>query len=119
MDYFTDYRIGLVLKSYDSVAKCISIIRKHTPASIAEIKSAIDTGDFVFCCEYTSDSGVRKVRRCYDELVKTGATVEIYEDGRLTTREFISNLLSSYHEIEKETQDQIDAEVAAEGGNEE
>ena len=119
MDYFTDYKIGLVLKSYDSVAKCISIIRKYTPASIAEIKSAIDTGDFVFCCEYTSDSGVRKVRRCYDELVKTGATVEIYEDGRLTTREFISNLLNSYHEIEKETQDQIDAEVAAEGGNEE
>ena len=94
MDYFTDYRIGLVLKSYDSVAKCISIIRKYTPASIAEIKSAIDTGDFVFCCE-------------------------IYEDGRLTTREFISNLLNSYHEIEKETQDQIDAEVAAAGGNEE
>ena len=30
MDYFTDYRIGLVLKSYDSVAKCISIIRKYT-----------------------------------------------------------------------------------------
>ena len=116
---YPEDRIGLVIKSADSVAKCISIIRKYNPVSMSEIKKAMENHSFVFDCEYTSNSGVRKVRRCYDELVKAGATIEIYEDGDLTTREFISNLLNTYQEIDKEIQAQIDAEVAAEGGDEE
>ncbi len=119
MNNYPEDRIGLVVKSADSVAKCISIIRKYNPISMSEIKTAIESNSFVFDCDYTNNSAVRKVRRCYDELVKVGATVEIYEDGDLTTREFISNLMNSYQEIDKEIQDQIDAEVAAEGGDEE
>jgi len=119
MNNYPEDRIGLVIKSADSVAKCISIIRKYNPISMSEIKTAIESKSFVFDCDYTNNSGIRKVRRCFDELVKAGATVEIYEDGDLTTREFISNLLNSYQEIDREIQDQIDSEVAAEGGNEE
>ena len=119
MNNYPEDRIGLVVKSANSVAKCISIIRKYNPISISSIKAAIESNSFVFDCDYTNNSGIRKVRRCYDELVNAGATVEIYEDGDLTTREFISNLLNSYREIDKEIQDQIDAEVAAEGGEEE
>ncbi len=119
MDHYPEDRIGLVIISANSVAKCISIIRKYNPVSMSEIKTAIEKKAFVFDCDYDNDSGVRKVRGCYDELVKAGATVEIYEDGDLTTREFISNLLNSYREIDEEIQDQIDAEVAAEGDDEE
>ena len=119
MNSVMEDRIGLVIKSADSTAKLISIIRKYNHVSMAEIKKSIESGDFVFDCDYTSDSGIRKVRRCYDELVKAGAIVEIYEDGDLTTREFISNLIDTYQEIEEETQEMIDAEVAAEGGDEE
>lgn len=107
-------RIGLVVNTTDSVAKCISIIRKYNPVSMSEIKNAIDTKQFVFDCEYTNDSGIRKIRRCYDELLKNGSSVEIYADGFLSSREFISNLLGSYHEIAQETQAMIDAEVEAE-----
>ena len=115
MNSVMEDRIGLVIKSADSTAKLISIIRKYNPVSMAEIKKSIEHGDFVFDCDYTSDSGIRKVRRCYDELVKAGAIV----DGDLTTREFISNLIDTYQEIEEETQEMIDVEVAAEGGDEE
>ena len=111
-------RIGLVIKSTNSVAKCIAIIRKYNPISMAEIKKAMDTEQFVFDCEYSDDIGVRKVRKCYDELVKSGATVEIYADSFPSSREFISNLLGSYRKIAEETQAMIDAEVEAEGGDE-
>ena len=119
MTLYPSDRIGLVVSSTNSVAKCIAIIRKYNPISISEIKTAIDTLQFVFDCEYTDDAGLRRVRRCYDELTKSGNTVEIYEDGNLTTREFISNLLGSYREIAIETQAMIDAEVDAEGDDEE
>lgn len=110
-------RIGLVVKSATSVANCISIIRKYNPISIADIKKAMDTAQFVFDCEYTDDSGVRKVRRCYDELVKSGATVEIYADSFPSSREFLSNLLGTYREIADETQAMIDEEVNSEDDN--
>ena len=118
MNNYPEDRIGLVIISAASVAKCISIIRKFNPISMSEIKTAIESNSFVFDCNYTNTSGIRKVRRCYDELVKAGAIVEIYEDGDLTNREFITNLLNSYRKIDKDIQNQIDAEVAAEGGAE-
>ena len=38
MNNYPEDRIGLVIKSADSVAKCISIIRKYNPISMAAIK---------------------------------------------------------------------------------
>ena len=107
-------KIGLIIRSCNSTAKCISIIRKYNKISMADIKNAIDNEYFVLSCDYTDDSGIRKVRRCYDELTKIGAVVDIYEDGVLSSREFISNLIDTYREIEEETQTMIDAEVADE-----
>ena len=111
MKYNRDNKIGIIVKSTNSVAKCISIIRKYRPVAISEIKSDIEEGRYVYSCKYSSTSDVRKVRRCYDELVKTGALVEIYEHGDLTTREFISNLVDTYRQIETETEAMIDEEV--------
>lgn len=101
-----------------SMAKCISILRKYNPASMGEIKNAIESNQYVLSCKYTNDSGIRKIRKCYDELTKSGIKVEIYEHDELTTREFISNLLGTYKEIESETEKLIDAEVAEEGEEE-
>ena len=111
MNYNKDDKIGLIIKSTNSVAKCISLIRKYRPVAMSEIKGDIENGRYVYSCKYSSTSGVRKVRRCYDELVKAGASVEIYEHGDLTTREFLSNLVDTYHQIEEETDAIIDAEV--------
>jgi hypothetical protein len=111
MNYINDDKIGLIVKSAPSIAKCISVIRKYRPSPISEIKTNIETGKYVFDCGYTNTSGVRKVRRCYDELVKVGAIVEIYEHGDLTSREFISNLVDTYREIEEETNALIDEEA--------
>lgn len=41
MNNYPEDRIGLVIKSADSVAKCISIIRKYNPVSMSEIKTAM------------------------------------------------------------------------------
>ncbi len=110
MDFNRDNKIGLIIKSAPSLAKCISIIRKYRADSISDIKSRIENCEYVFDCRYTDTSGVRKVRRCYDELIKAGAMVEIYEHGDLTTRDFLSNLVDTYRQIEEETEAMIDNE---------
>ena len=116
MEYTPGY-VCLKIKEYTSIAKCISILRKYNSAPMSEIKKAIESNDYVLSYRYTSDSGLRKIRKCYDELSKSGIIAEIYEHDLITTREFISNLLKTYREIEHETQQMIDDEVAADGGD--
>ena len=106
--------IGLKIVKYDSIATCISIIRKYKNVSMNEIKSDIESNNFAYTCSYTSDSGVRKLRKCYDELTKKGIEVEIHAHDQLADRQLLSNLLTMYKEIEDETWAQMDAEARAE-----
>lgn len=115
MDYeYTPSEIGLKVKSVSSMAKCISIIRKYNPVSMSEIRGAIDNNNFIFSSSILDDSGIKKIRKCHDELVKAGCTVEIFENDEIISRELISNLINSHRQIEQEVQEQIDAEIAAE-----
>lgn len=106
--------VGIKIQTTSSLAKTISILRKYNPVSIAEIKSKIEANDYVLLCLYTSHSGVRKIRKCYDELIMAGNIVALYEHDRLTSREFICNLINSHRQTEKEVLAQVEAEVAAE-----
>lgn len=115
MDYeYTVGTLGLKIKATSSMAKCISIVRKYNPISIAEIKNAIESKNYIYTTTVINTSGVRTLRKCYDELTKNGADVEIFERDEPVTREIISNLIESHRQTEKEVLAQIDAEVAAE-----
>ena len=118
MDFeFTPGNISIKIKSTSSMAKAISIIRKYNPVSMSEIKTAIESGKYVLEHSVLSTSGIRATRKCYDELIKAGSEVEIYERDRLISREILSNLINSHRQTEREVRAQIDAEVAAEGEN--
>lgn len=115
MEYeYTVGTLGLKIKATSSMAKCISIVRKYNPISIAEIKNAIESKNYIYTTTVINTSGVRTLRKCYDELTKKGADVEIFERDEPVTREIISNLIESHRQTEKEVLAQIDAEVAAE-----
>lgn len=102
----------LKIVAYESIAKCISILRKYTSASMREIKKAIESNDFVYSSEHVSHPGVKKLARCYDELTAAGATVEIYELGILSSREIIANLIESHQQTEREVEEDIERELA-------
>ncbi len=118
MDYvYKPGKFGIKIKATPSIAKSISILRKYNSLPISELKAAIEAGYYVLECPYVSSPGVRMIRRCYDELSKAGNDVEIYEHDRLTTREFLCNIIKSHRQTEREVRAQVDAEVAAEGGD--
>ncbi len=104
--------IYLKIVRYHSFAKCVSILRKYSSASIAELKSAIESNDFVYHSKHISHPGVKKLAKCYDELTAAGIEVEIYELGILSSREIIGNLIQSHEQTEKEVEEQIELELA-------
>lgn len=107
-----DKYIFLKILSYDSIAKCISILRKYTTASVGDIKKAIEANDFVYSSEHISHPGVIRLAQCYDELTAAGIKVEIYELGLPCSREILGNLIESHKLTEDEIEKEIDLELA-------
>ena len=106
--------MALKVKNYTSIATVISIIRKYSSISMAETKSAVDTGKFVLEVDYLSISGIRKLRKCYDELLKAGIECDIYdEDEEIISREILSNWLETLRGTAKDTMAQMAAEADA------
>ena len=107
---FKPGNIGIKIEETPSMAKSISIIRKYNSLSMSDIKKAIESNEYVLVCPYIDHQGVRMIRRCYNELAKAGITVSIYEHDRPATLEFLSNLIKSHRQTDREVQAQIYAE---------
>lgn len=104
--------IALKVKTYSSIAKVISIIRKYSSISMGEIKFAVEHNQFILEVDCLSISGIRKLRRCYDELLKAGIECDIYdEDEEVISRQIVSNWIETLRGIEKDTMTQMAAEA--------
>ena len=104
--------IGLKINSSSTPnAKCIKIIRKYNPSSIAEIIKTINNNDYILVCSAIDTSNIKKIKRCYKELTKNGIAAQLYDFDEPTSLELISNLINTHAAIDLEVQAQIDAEV--------
>ena len=100
--------IGIKIKSNDKIAKCISIIRKYTNLSIGEIKTKIINNEYVMVCGYTDEDGIKSIVEAYKEVTSLGVDAVIYEHDRVTTIDFLINLIDMYGDIEKDMQEMDD-----------
>ena len=108
--------IGLIITEYESLSKCISIIRKYRNASMADIKNEIESQHFIYTCDFTDTTSLHHLIACHDELCDAGATLIIQEQNRPITRDILGNLSQMHKEIHEENLVLIDAEL---GENEE
>lgn len=100
--------IGIKIKSNDKIAKCISIIRKYTNISIGEIKAKIINNEYVMVCGYTDEDGIKSIVEAYKEVTSLGVDAVIYEHDRITTIDFLINLIDMYGDIERDMQEMDD-----------
>ena len=100
--------IGIKIKSNDKIAKCISIIRKYTNLSIGEIKAKIINNEYVMVCGYTDEDGIKSIEEAYKEVTSLGVDAVIYEHDRVTTIDFLINLIDMYGDIERDMQEMDD-----------
>ncbi|KHD37941.1 hypothetical protein NL50_00045 [Clostridium acetobutylicum] len=94
--------ISVKVQNDGNINKYISIIRKETGKSIAEIKKAIENSDKIIECDYYESEEINRVILVIEYLIKSGAKVEIYEDNSISTLEKLKNLVSTYEEIRRE-----------------
>ena len=111
MNFNEERDLGIKITQYDSLSKCISIIRNYRSESMGVIKSEIESNDFVFVCDFTDTPSLKRMLKCYDELTDIGCVLTIQEQMGMIPRKILINLLQMHKEIQEETQAVIDAEV--------
>lgn len=100
--------IGLKINTTSVNAKSISIIRKHNPSPISEIRNNIVNNKYVIYCDYTDDTGLSIIINCFNELALANISAELYEHNRKCDILFLNNLCNLYDEISQ----QVDEEMA-------
>lgn len=97
--------VGIKIKGNDKIAKCISIIRKYTNLSIGDIKDKIINNEYVMVYGYTDEDGIKNIVKAYKKVTSLGADAVIYEHDRVTTIDFLMNLISMYSDIARDMQE--------------
>lgn len=100
--------VGIKIKSNDKITKCISSIRKYINLSIGEIKDKIINNEYVMICGYTDEDGIKNIVKAYKEITSLGINIVIYEHDRVTTIDFLMNLIDMYGDIERDMQEMDD-----------
>lgn len=95
--------IGLKIQKHNSIAKCINILRKYENQPMSVLKNRILKNEFVISCDYTDSEGLKKIIKCYEELISIETEVKIFElDGDPTTIDLLYNLDKTYDSISEE-----------------
>lgn len=101
--------VGIKVPKDSPIARCVSVIRKLEPSmAISEINSRIKNDEYVLTCDYIDDSGIKKIIKCYDGLIRLGIEPKIFEHDDECDIQFIRNLNQTYDEIGEEIDEEMD-----------
>ena len=56
-------------------------------------------------CGYTDEDGIKNIVKAYKEVTSLGVDVVIYEHDRVTTVDFLMNLIDMYGDIARDMQE--------------
>ena len=75
---------------------------------MGDIKNAVLDVENVFECDYSDENGISTIVKLYTELSNNNIQAELLEHDRITTVEFLKNLIKTYESINDETDKMID-----------
>lgn len=114
--------IQLKIKKDNAITKYIALIRKYNKnLSMAEIKKRIENQEYVIeheliptydiCDDVDNIDRNRLFRELISDLISQGAVIELFENDRLISIEYLDNRLVTVKETERETRLDIDREL--------
>ena len=106
--------VGLKLESSVFTATMAKIIRKYQELPISQIKQIVSNNDYVYKCDIIRANGIKTLLHVKKDLSKEGINSYIYVEGKLTSEEYLNNLLVSYKQTEEQVEEEMDREALLE-----
>ena len=92
--------INLKIKNSGNEMKYVVLLRKHTPYSIAEIKSRLQQ-EYTLSADLSDIDELKKLRDLKNLLIEAGAEIQIYEDDYEVVPKFLDNIIEADEETRK------------------
>ena len=103
--------VGLKLESSVFTATMAKIIRKYQELPISQIKQIVSNNDYVYKCDIIRANGIKTLLHVKKDLSKERINSYIYVEGKLTSEEYLNNLLVSYKQTEEQVEEEMDREA--------
>ncbi|MDF2791097.1 MAG: hypothetical protein K0S80_4199 [Neobacillus sp.] len=94
-------KLNLKIEKDNNEVKYISILRKITNESMQEIKRKIDNNDIVLSCNLLDIDELVEMKKKVSLLLNAHAKINMYEDKREVSNEFLNNLIESHFDTER------------------
>ena len=94
--------------------KLESSVFTATMAKIIQIKQIVSNNDYVYKCDIIRANGIKTLLHVKKDLSKEGINSYIYVEGKLTSEEYLNNLLVSYKQTEEQVEEEMDREALLE-----
>ncbi|RYL87263.1 hypothetical protein [Sporolactobacillus sp. THM19-2] len=94
-------KLNVKIKKDNNEVKYISILRKITNESMQEIKQKIDNNDIVLSCNLLDIDELVEMKKKVSLLLNAHAKINMYEDKREVSNEFLNNLIESHFDTER------------------
>jgi hypothetical protein len=94
-------KLNVKIEKDNNEVKYISILRKMTNESMQEIKQKIDNNDIVLSCNLLDIDELVEMKKKVSLLLNAHAKINMYEDKREVSNEFLNNLIESHFDTER------------------
>ena len=74
----------------------------------------VSNNDYVYKCDIIRANGIKTLLHVKKDLSKEGINSYIYVEGKLTSEEYLNNLLVSYKQTEEQVEEEMDREALLE-----
>ena len=103
-------KMNIQIEQDTNEVKYISILRKNTNKSISEIKELLNNNDFILSYNLLETDELLKMKKIVSLLLEAGAKINIFEDNRKVSIEFLDNLIESHLDIER-YREEVDEQI--------
>ena len=96
-----------------NIAQVVKAIRVATGLPIVEIRDGVTRGTPLQVCRRFAcgqEESTKSAFALIDELIRVGASVEVFFDGHIRTRQFLENIAERDRQIRAETEISMDLE---------
>ena len=99
---------GIKVDKY--TAAVAKMMRGYEEVSISEIKRRIESGEYLYECDFIDEKGVSRILQMHEQLTAFGISCTMYDHGKPSDEQFLRNWVQSCRGVAIDTELDMDRE---------
>ncbi len=87
------------------------LMRRYEEVSISEIKRRIESGEYLYECDFINANGVSRILEMYENLTAQGVCCTMYDHGKPSDEQYLRNWVESCRGVAADTELDMDREA--------